>query len=164
MKSIAIVDVQGFKIDDNKFILKEIAIVCKDNIQVFLVQPPFPYSQLTPKECKLVSWIERNRKLYWNEGFITYDQVLLFIANYLLDKTIYCKGTEKVTWIRNMLCYNNNEVINLENMNCPNFLTLYEQYRLSKDVYSCIYHPTICALKNVMCLKNWCISKQLINI
>lgn len=38
-----IVDLQGFKDDANNFILKEIAILCGDQMQWFLFKPPFPY-------------------------------------------------------------------------------------------------------------------------
>lgn len=48
----AIVDVQGFKTDDNQFILKEIAILYSDQLQVFMIQPPFPFQNLTSTEKK----------------------------------------------------------------------------------------------------------------
>lgn len=55
-----------------------------------------------------------------------------------------------------------NDVNNLEDMHCPRLLTLYKEYRLDNDVYSCCYHSTICALKNVMCLKKWCLSNKVL--
>lgn len=160
MKAIAIVDVQGFKIADNKFILKEIAIACKDQIQVFLIKPPFPIYNLTSTERKQVNWIERNRKIYWNDGFIPYKNYLAYIEEFLIDKMIYCKGLEKMLWIKKLLDYN--DVYNLELKSCPSLLSLYEEYRLSTDVYTCIYHPTICALRNVTCLKKWCLNNKLL--
>lgn len=159
MSAIAIVDVQGFKIAENKFILKEIAIACKDQLQVLLIKPPFPIHNLTPEERRHVNWIQRNRKIYWNEGFVPYSNSLSYIEEFLSDKTIYCKGLEKMLWIKEMLDYNN--VYNLETKSCPSLLSLYEEYRLSTDVYNCIYHPTICSLKNVTCLKKWCLNNKL---
>lgn len=159
MKSV-IVDVQGFKTKDNEFILKEIAILSEDQMLVFLVQPPYPFQNLTNEEKKQVKWIERNRKVLWNDGFIPYESVYMYIVNFIVDKMIYCKGVEKMQWIKNILSTDN--VTNLETMNCPNLLSLYERYRNSSDIFNCIYHPTICALKNVTCLKKWCIDNKIL--
>lgn len=160
MKSAAIVDVQGFKTDNNGFIVKEIAIFFNDQMLHLLIQPPFPLHNLTISERKQVWWIQKNRKIYWDQGFIPYKNYLTYIEDILDDKTIYCKGVEKVTWIKKI--FDRNDVINLENMNCPKLLNLYEDYRLSSDVFNCVYHPTICALKNVSCLRKWCLNKNII--
>lgn len=158
MKAIAIVDVQGFKIADNKFILKEIAIAHGDQIQVLLIKPPFPIHNLTAIERKQVNWIQRNRKICWNDGFIPYSNYMTHVEEFLYNKIIYCKGHEKMLWIKKVLDYN--DVYNLEDKSCPSLLNLYEEYRLSTDVYSCVYHPTICALRNVTCLKKWCLKNK----
>lgn len=68
----AFVDIQGFKTDDNKFILKEMAILCNGQMQVFLVKPPFKFYDLSKSERLQVCWIERNRNILWNEGFIPF--------------------------------------------------------------------------------------------
>lgn len=161
MKSQAIVDIQGFKIEDNKFIVKEIAILCDDQVQVLLIQPPFPFYNLTTEDRKQVKWIEKNRKMSWNDGFIPYNKFLMYTDEFLLDKTIYCKGVEKSVWIKNI--FDHNHVINLEDMHCPKLLSLYEEYRNCTDIFNCIYHPTICALRNVTCLKKWCDSSKVFN-
>lgn len=160
MKSIAIVDVQGFKTDENKFIVKEIAIAFNDQLQHLLILPPCPLHNLSPQERKQVWWMQKNRKICWNEGFIPYTDYLIHVEDFLSDKTIYCKGSEKAHWIKTMFLHN--DVINLEDMQCPNLLSLYEEFRLSSDVFNCIYHPTICALKNVTSLRKWCINKAII--
>lgn len=155
----AIVDVQGFKTEANKFVLKEIAILCSDKLQMFLIKPPFPFYDLTKQERRQVAWIERNRKICWGEGFIPYSNYQYLILDLLRDKCIYIKGLEKVLWLKNIL--NNNNVINLEDKGCPSLPSLYDQYKYSEDLYSCIYHSSICALKNVLCLKKWCSDNKL---
>lgn len=161
MKAIAFVDIQGFKTDDNNFILKEIAIAHNDQVQVLLLKPPFPFYNLTYTERKQVKWIERNRKINWNDGFIPYDNFLVHIDEFLTDKIIYCKGVEKVTWLSHFL--DRGDIINIEDLRCPSLLSLYEKYRLSNDIFNCIYHPTICALRNVTCLKKWCTENKIID-
>ena len=95
MNNIAIVDIQGFKTDENKFLPKEIAILCNGQMQNFVIKPPYPFYDLTKTERKQVSWIERNRKILWSEGFIPYLNFKYHILDYLSDKCIYTKGLEK---------------------------------------------------------------------
>lgn len=151
----AIVDVQGFKTEANEFIIKEIAILCDKKIQVFLIKAPFPFYDLTKEERRQVSWIERNRKIYWNEGVVPYSNYQNLIISILRDKCVYTKGSEKVSWLKNIVI-NNNNINNLEDKGCPSLINLYKQYEHSQDLYTCIYHDSICALKNVICLKKWC--------
>lgn len=153
-----IIDVQGFKTDENHFIPKEIAMVYNDQIHILLIKPPYPYGQLTETEKKHVNWIERNRKILWSEGIIPYREYRHYIVDILRHNDIYCKGIEKKLWLKKIL--NNESVHNLEDRNCPSLLTLYNLYNSNSDIYSCIYHPTICALKNVTCLKKWCINNK----
>lgn len=149
-----IVDVQGFKTDQNDFIPKEIAVIYKDQVQVLLIKPPFHYDHLTNTEKKQVSWIERNRKILWGEGIVPYDNFKIYFKTFFRNNDVYCKGLEKILWLKQM--FGNSNVYNLEDYGCPNLLTLYKLYDSSSDIYSCIYHPTICALKNVTCMKKWC--------
>lgn len=149
-----IVDVQGFKSDSNNFIVKEIAILYNNQLQVYLIKPPYPFYNLSKTEMKQVSWIERNRGIYWKEGYIPYLSYNNNICKFLHDKNIYTKGIEKMLWIKEIT--RNNHVYNLEDKGCPSFMELYETYKLSKEVYACIHHNQICALKNVMCLNIWC--------
>lgn len=160
----AIVDLQGFKTDGNKFILKEIAILSNDQLQVFLIKPPFPFYDLTKTERKQVSWIERNRKIYWNEGYIPYSKHKMYIADILKSKHIITKGLEKVIWINEILSDDNNNnycIYNLEDSGCPSIMTLYEKYESSIDMFRCSYHSFICAMKNVLCFKKWCEDNKL---
>lgn len=151
---IAIVDVQGFKTGTNNFILKEFAVAYDNRIQVFLYKQPYPFYDLTTTERRQVSWIERNRGIFWKEGHIPYSNHKDHIIPILANKKIYTKGLEKVSWIKEIS--KNNNVFNLEDQACPNLVSLYDKYSMSDDVYSCIYHSNICALKNVMCLNKWC--------
>ncbi|CAG9781774.1 unnamed protein product [Diatraea saccharalis] len=157
----AIVDVQGFKTETNEFIIKEIAVLCNKKLQVFLIKPPFPFYDLTKQERRQVAWIERNRHIYWSEGFIHYSNYQHLILDVLRDKCIYTKGHEKMLWLKRILNNNNNKsVFNLEDKGCPNLLSLYDQYKYYEGMYNCIYHDSICGLKNVLCLNKWCIDNK----
>lgn len=155
----AVVDVQGFKSEDNKFIPKEIAILCDNRILVLLIKPPYPFYNLTAKERLQVAWVERNVGILWNEGFVPYFTYKLLILEYIKNKKIYTKGCEKVMWLKEILETDN--IYNLEECNCPNLKTLYKNYSTSSDIQSCIYHSNICAFKNVTCLRKWCITNNI---
>lgn len=163
----AIVDVQGFKTDDNVFIVKEIAIQCNKHILVLLIGPPFPFKALTKTERNQVCWIERNRKIYWHEGFIPYSSYKDYIIEYLKNKSrIFVKGYEKANWIREMLygaskIDGNINVINIEDFECPNLQSLHDKYQMCSEIYNCIYHSAHCALRNVNCLFKWSIENKL---
>lgn len=149
-----IVDIQGFKDEHNHFIPKEIAILWNRRVTVLLIKPPYPFYSLTKKERLQVAWIEKNRGIYWNEGFTPYFNYENKICDFLSNKCILTKGHEKVSWIKRI--FNNDNVYNLEDRNCPSLMTLYDKYSSSSDIFSCIHHNNVCALKNVFCLDKWC--------
>lgn len=60
---------------------------------------------------------------------------------------------EKIVWLRELL--KNNCIYNIEDKDCPSFISLYEKYNNSLEVKTCMYHKNVCALKNVLCLSLW---------
>lgn len=153
-----IMDVQGFKSEGNKFIPKEIAILSENRGLVLLIKPLYPFYSLTKKERLQVAWIERNRGIFWNEGFIPFINFKFHILDFFLNKRVYTKGFEKMMWLKEILETNN--VYNLEDFDCPRLETLHEKYSMSTEIQSCIYHNKICAYKNVFCLKKWCVENE----
>lgn len=155
-----IVDVQGFKSEDNKFIPKEIAIVSKNHAFVFTIKAPFPFYNLTKKERLNVAWIERNRGILWSEGFVPYFNYKFLLRDFFKNKHIYTKGVEKVLWLKEIL--ETDDVYNLEDKSGPNLETLHKKYFNSLDIKSCIYHNNVCALKNSLCLYKWCVDNKIL--
>lgn len=158
----AIVDVQGFKTDSNEFILKELAMQCGNHVIVLLIKPPYPFYSLTKTERRQVAWIENNRNVFWDDGFIPYSNYKNHIVNFFKNKRIiFVKGLEKANWVRVMLQSVLNvgneylDVINIEDFGCPNLQTLCESYKECPEIYNCIYHSNYCALKNVNCIMKW---------
>lgn len=147
-----VVDIQGFKTDENEFILKELALATQNNIHVYLFKPPCAYYDLSKSEKAQVSWIERNRNVYWREGYLPYKEITNIIKPLLSNKRILVKGQEKVVWLRKLT--NNDNILNLEFYYCPSLNDLYSKYSTS-DIYTCMYHNNVCALKNVLLLKKW---------
>lgn len=90
-----IVDVQGFKDAQNRFIIKELALSTAEYTQVFLIKPPYSYRHLTNSEKKHVRWIENNLGYRWSEGHIDYREFSRIIIPYLRSKQVIVKGLEK---------------------------------------------------------------------
>lgn len=149
-----IVDLQGFKDLKNNFIIKELSIATKYYTQTFLIKAPYSFKTLSTEEKKQVRWLENNRGLNWQEGFIDYREFRRVIIPYLNGKQVLTKGMEKIVWIQE-LC-NDCEIIELGEKGCPNLFKLYENYCENNQVFNCIYHKKMCALNNVLCLKKWC--------
>lgn len=153
-KKFIIVDVQGFKDCKNNFIVKEFALATSGNTQVFLVKPPYPFSKLSNEEKRRVLWIEKKLGIYWSEGYIDYLEFKRIIKSILSTKIIILKGMEKIGWVKE-LC-NNITVIDLGAKECPNFKKLRNEYSTDDVNLNCIFHNNECAVKNVICLQNWC--------
>lgn len=92
------IDVQGFKDENNKFILKEIAFLNSENIcKVFILKSPYPFEKLPKKYQKQSIWLYDNyHGLNWNTGNDTLKSVKKYIYNNNLRiQEIYVKGLEK---------------------------------------------------------------------
>lgn len=149
-----IVDLQGFKDIQNNFIVKEVAIVSQELTQTFLVKPPYSFHYLSDEEKKQVRWLERNRGIYWSEGYIDYREFLRVVVLYLENKKIMTKGLEKIQWIKE-LC-TKCEVIDIGEKGCPNLPTLKKKFLKNKTDFNCVHHKINCALNNAICIKKWC--------
>lgn len=147
------VDLQGFCNYQNRFIVKEFAIATSEFTQVYLVKPPFPFSKLNVEEKKQVRWLERKRGIFWGEGFIDYREFKRIVKPILEDKHVIVKGREKVKWVNEMsphCC----KIIDIGDKGSPNLANLCEKYGKNKKI-NCFDHKKFCALKNVLCIKEW---------
>lgn len=140
MNSI-ILDVQGFSIEDNKFLPKELATYNGDEVCHYIFKPPFPFDMLSPHLQRNAVYLTSNHHtLNWNAGFTPLHQFQKIMDD-LSKKTdlIYVKGREKATYIQK---FTTKKVIELD-----------EQPKITKQKAKCIYHNDpnncICALTNV---------------
>lgn len=162
-----IVDVQGFKTDENQFIFKEIAFTsATDNsVESYLLQPPFRWSQLPARYRSTNAWLIRNfHGLPWDSGSVRYDFLYGRIERKLNKaNTVYLKGSEKRTWLLNTFPHIQC-IIDLDDLECP---ALNQLQKNNQDIESCCYHNIIkgsianCAVRNVKLLKYWFYNKKM---
>lgn len=154
-QSYFIIDIQGFRDDKKKFILKEIAILSSTGeLQHYIIRPPYGLHLLSPNTQKTNRWLQRNHHGFqWSDGVTYFHNVINHIKKMLNDHTkIYVKGFEKKEWITNTLKYAN--IIDLDNNIYSNIKTLKSKY--GSQIPKCLVnHSGICAVQNVSLLKKY---------
>ncbi|KAL2713226.1 hypothetical protein V1478_016924 [Vespula squamosa] len=160
------VDLQGFKVENNLFVLKEFAICdMKENVIAnYIFLPPFKEDQLSQKDSIRVRWLTDNHHgLEWNDGFINYNLKCNIFEQHLIPSSgilnIYMKGTEKIQWLHEFLSKRHSGLL-LENK--INILNIEDemQYLISTELdnneyLKCFFHKNkkFCALKIVQIIK-----------
>ena len=161
------VDVQGFKAFDNRFIVKEIAVVLNDEeYHCFFLKEPFPIEELDKHDQRQTSWLQLyHHGIPWSYGSDSFKNVQQYMQKLLKNTTVFVKGAEKQQWMAEFL---NQKIINIEDI--TNELNLSEWY---KSVYPCQYHNNLikstykksrlfrCALKTAIILRNYIIFNSL---
>lgn len=112
---IAIVDIQGFYINE-QFHPKEISIILKRRgKQYFLLKPPVSFSSLTIKDQEAVRDREHRLGLKFSDGYVRYELLNGIISNLLSVKRIYVHGERIADYLFQKVCEFNREteIINI---------------------------------------------------
>lgn len=148
------VDIQGFKDENNKFILKELAILSTENeFQHFIVKPPYEFKNLPTAQQNQVRWLCKNHYNFkWESGFISLDNLVQHLSLVLSGKIIYVKGTEKIAWLKDIFIHIHS-IFNLEDYGYPSIKDLRNLFPNSRK---CLLHNgSACAQKNVNLFYNY---------
>ena len=102
-----VLDVQGFKANDNTFVFKELALSTLEEDcppQVYLFRPPFDWNVLRNREKSSNRWLELNyHGIPWCTGDISQKEVQGILHKELKNATkVYVKGREKIQWLKNV--------------------------------------------------------------
>lgn len=167
MNEVAFIDIQGFKVFNNNFILKEvyIHIVAGDLNYHALIDSPFQFHQLNKIEKRQINWLTKNyHGIRWDEGDIALSQFLDDMKAVLRGKIIIFKGVAKLKWLQIFFgSISIKEYINIEDLNCNFRLS-----EISENVDMCDYHKStkkhnfVCAFRNVMNLRRWYFEEYII--
>lgn len=154
-----IVDLQGFKDNDNNFVLKEICLWRRESFYHFIVKPPFDWDHLSEKSKKEANWLKNNyHGLDWKDGNTTFTELIEKIG-YLFEKKniiLFVKGEEKVLWIKQLFKkFDLNCIINLEHMDCD--INLNKKFFENSLFEHCDQHNHNykCAMQNTNLLAAW---------
>jgi hypothetical protein len=100
-KPCVYVDVQGFKINKNRFMCKEFCLIDGDETFHAIVKPWFPHKKLLGHYKRQVTWLEQHfHGIKYEEGDIDINELTETVYPKLVDKVIIVKGEEKIQWLK----------------------------------------------------------------
>lgn len=135
-----VLDVQGFTVENKRFIVKELASFDGSRISHYIFKPPFPRDLLPDELQRQTSWLtEHHHCIEWASGYTPLHQVSKILQE-LTSKAdrIFVKGKEKADYLRK---YSTKPITELD-----------EHPRIIARPASCLAHTKnicICALSNV---------------
>lgn len=98
----AVIDFHGFRDNNNRFIVKELAIVGDSFQTQVLFKPPYDQNVLNAKMQRNTRWLTRNvHGIKWEEGGVPYDEEIIRTLCRPFN-IIYTKGLEKVNFLQNL--------------------------------------------------------------
>ena len=154
-----IIDIQGFKGHNNKFLVKELAILHNENeVQHFILKAPFDFNKLPLELQEQARWLHQNHHgLSWEGGSVTFHSVKQFLLHNLRNKIVYVKGCEKRNWLLDILGNRGKTtaVYDMDDLGCPNLRILKKQDQQHQQQRRCLNHKGYCALQNVYLLNNY---------
>lgn len=136
---MAVVEFHSFKDNENRFIVKELAVVSDSYCCQLVFKPPYAKDELNAKMRRTANWLERFfHKISWSDGGITYKEQTIIDIVKPFD-TIYTKGVEKVKFLGRF--HNNVKDITFDPVKVSNFTCILWQHR----------DTTRCALRSAKC-------------
>lgn len=149
MSELIVVEFQGFKDNNNSYVVKELALGALSPYWTrrYLFKPPYEFDELDRKVQISNNWCSRNlHGLRWEEGDLDYSSLeSLLKSETELYGLIVTKGAEKKRFLESLLGKN---VIDMDVI-LPLRLS-----RLSDPKTKC-NHIGLCAVKNVEKLLDW---------
>lgn len=150
-----VIDIQGFRDADSKFIPKEVAVVAinRNITDHWILMPPYLFSELSETSRKENNWLTRYyHGIEWNDG----ESNPKYLAIHLREITrscrrIYVRGSEKARYLQNLLSRN---IYNLESIS-PSFKCLTAKERCTYHGLRERFNNFQCALTNAYKLKQW---------
>lgn len=152
-----LVDIQGFRGINNKFVLKEIAVLDNGNrLQHFTIKSPYKINKLSPNLQYEAKWLKRyHHGLEWNMGATCIEAMKQQLKPILQNsRVVYVKGHEKGAWLK-QLFEMSLIVEDLSTLGCPNLQTLKSLQYKNNKIFRCLIHSGSCSLENIILLKKF---------
>lgn len=159
-----VIDIQGFRDAEGKFMPKEVAVVAVNEafISHCIMMAPYPFVELAEKYRRENNWLSRNfHGIEWFDGTANSKQFMAELREIARQaRYIYTRGREKVHYLENTLARN---VYNLEGIS-PAFKNLSEgeehELRCSHHGFHRNSDKFHCALRNACKLRYWMQSQE----
>lgn len=158
-----VIDIQGFRDVNDKFIPKEVAVVAINAPIVghWIMMPPHPFGELPERVRQENNWLTRNyHGIEWYDGEANPKYFTLQMREITRNtRYIYVRGNEKARYLQNLLSRN---IYNLEGIS-PAFKNLLPEEERGRY---CSHHGFRkfgifhCALRNAYKLKRWLVAQN----
>lgn len=138
-----VIDIQCFRVENNKLLVKELAAYNGERYSHYVFKPPFSLYSLPIHLRNQVTWLSHNHHCVdWLEGFTSVHKFQDILHKITEDaEQIYVKGFEKAAYIE-------------EHVSKPVY-RIEDHPPIEAREPSCFHHtksPCICALSNVIYL------------
>lgn len=152
------IDIQGFQLNCNSFLCKEIAIFnsVTECFSHRFVKLPITLTQLNgTMQAQADITIKKIHGIKWDKNIDTleYEQISEFIKNCVgtgTEDTIFIKGSEKKKWLNKIIL---NSIVDFEE--CPSFLTL-KKFMKPNHCKGHLYDNSLtCAVENIFFMWYW---------
>lgn len=150
------VDIQGFKVNKNRFMCKEFCLIDGDETFHAIVKSWYPYSKLLNHYKRQIDWLTNHfHALKYDCGEMHINELTNIVYPKLENKIVIVKGFEKIGWMKYMFRkYGDISCRNVENLN-------YDMSESSNGEYTvCEFHNAQygwgqrhCAMSNAKKLK-----------
>lgn len=156
--NFAVVDLQGFQINKNEFVLKELCFSFPNinKIHHYIFAPPCNWTDISDSDKKGALFLKTfHHGFFWKHGSIPYHEIYQYIKPLLNPNlVIYVKGHQKIQWLHDICKDSTIDVRNIEELCSINLVQ--EAYELSNE-YHCGFHRVVkhCAKQNVKIIANW---------
>lgn len=156
-----VIDIQGFRNGNKKFVPKEVAVVALQSrvIGHWIVKPSSKFKDLPFDVKNSNNYCTLNiHGIEWNDGEITLQKLESLLSAVVSNSTrIYACGSEKTLYIESVT---SRQIINLEVSEVPSYAELGKQF---PDVMVCFAHSfakfkdkkEFCALHRAYLLRKW---------
>ena len=150
-----IVGMEGFKLTNGQFIVKEFAYVNTNNGQsmCYFIIAPASYYKYTESEGKIINWLTKHfHKINLDFGFTKFEDIKI-IFNSLSntsDTLFLVKGKDKCTFLSTLT---GKKILNLEDYGCPKFEHL--SYPNTYCGFDKHHNTNHCALKKASSYAKW---------
>lgn len=149
---VLIIEIHGFKIRDNNFVVKEVGIasIVSNETRQYIAKPPIPYKHLNHKDRRCVDYTSKYiHGLPWTSGYIPLEEVEKYIIDAVAKATVvYTKGLEKVCFLLDLTQSSPSKIVNLDEY--PGITTTAQR----DPCFQCI-HKNRCALEQAIRYRNF---------
>lgn len=154
-------DMQGFKTNSNKFIVKEFCLLNDDFKIHDIIRSPLRFIQLSENCQKQASWLTKYfHGLRFDEGLITLEKLVSKASKHMNGRMVIVKGNEKVAWFNQIFgAYAEFSCVNIDNLDAIMFTEI-DEFNNNCN-YHCRLHSDSrvhCALTNTLNLRKYSVS------